>query len=141
MEDRSGCQVLAWNSWPLSDGSLTPDERVFIHYGIGLEKHEPGGTKMSPHRNRVKSGAAALFGVAIGRPSASQGQQRRLYTAGHDLQAKVNWSRDYAFFNAAVRHFGGLRDALAAAGIIHPPELGGLSRVLRKRLFGLPSPI
>jgi hypothetical protein len=50
-------------------------------------------------------------------PERIKRQLRRLCTTGYDLGAKVNRSRDYAFYNAALRHFGGWRDALTAAGV------------------------
>jgi hypothetical protein len=50
-------------------------------------------------------------------PERIKRQLRRLCTTGYDLGAKVNRGRDHAFYEAAVRHFGCWRDALAAAGV------------------------
>jgi len=50
-------------------------------------------------------------------PERIKRRLRRLCTTGYDLGAKVNRSRDRALYDAAVRHFGGWRDALSSAGI------------------------
>ncbi len=50
-------------------------------------------------------------------PDRIKQQLRRLCTTGYDLGAKVNQDRDRALYDAARQHFGGWRDALAAAGI------------------------
>ena len=50
-------------------------------------------------------------------PERIKQQLRRLCTTGYDLGAKVNRSRDHAFYMAAVRHFGSWRDALTTAGV------------------------
>ena len=50
-------------------------------------------------------------------PERIKQQLRRLCTTGYDLGAKVNQDRDRALYDAARQHFGGWRDALAAAGI------------------------
>lgn len=50
-------------------------------------------------------------------PERIKQQLRRLCTTGYDLGAKVNQERDRALYDAARQHFGGWRDALAAAGI------------------------
>lgn len=42
---------------------------------------------------------------------------RRLCATGYDLGAKVNRSRDRGLCEAAIRHFGGWREALTAAGV------------------------
>lgn len=50
-------------------------------------------------------------------PERIKQQLRRLCATGYDLGAMVNRSRDRAFYDAAVRHFGSWREALTAAGI------------------------
>ena len=53
-------------------------------------------------------------------------QLSRLCTSGYDLGAKVSRSRDRAFFDAVLQHFGSWRAALTAAGI-------NLTNVSRRR--------
>jgi len=50
-------------------------------------------------------------------PERIKQQLRRLCTTGYDLGAEINQDRDRALYDAARQHFGGWRDALAAAGI------------------------
>jgi hypothetical protein len=50
-------------------------------------------------------------------PERIKQQLRRLSTTGYDLGAKVNRSRDHAFYIAAVHHFRSWRDALTVTGV------------------------
>lgn len=50
-------------------------------------------------------------------PERVKRQLRRLCTTGYDLGAMVNRSRDRALYDACLRHFGGWRSALTAAGV------------------------
>ena len=58
--------------------------------------------------------------------SRTKSQLRRLCTAGYDLSATVNRSRDRQLYDSAVNHFGTWRLALTAAGI-------NLTNVSRRR--------
>jgi hypothetical protein len=43
--------------------------------------------------------------------------ERSLRTGAHDLGAKASRSRDRAFYDAVLKHFGSWRKALAASGV------------------------